>query len=72
MQKPETTIPIVGARTVAQLTDSLQANSIELSNVEIEALNNISAIEMGFPHDFLTQDRVRDILFNGYYAQVKK
>lgn len=72
MQKPETTIPIVGARTVAQLSDTLLANSIELSSTETEALNNISAIEMGFPHDFLTQERVRDILFNGYYAQVKK
>jgi len=72
MQKPETTIPIVGARNVAQLSDSILASTISLSAAEIEQLNNISAIELGFPHDFLTQDGVKENLFNGYYPHIKK
>ena len=72
LQKPETTIPIVGARSAAQLSDSLQAHNIKLSATEIDRLNEVSAIELGFPYDFLAQERVRDILFNGYYQKIKK
>ena len=46
-------IPLVGARTEAQLQDNLGALSINLSEAQIERLNQVSAIESGFPHDML-------------------
>ncbi len=53
-------IPIVGARSVEQLQDSLGAVCVELSNEDLVALDEASRIELGFPHDFLAADRMRD------------
>lgn len=45
-------IPIVGARTPAQFADNLGALSVELSAAELERLDEVSRIGLGFPHDF--------------------
>ncbi|MFL6075296.1 MAG: aldo/keto reductase [Mycobacteriales bacterium] len=45
-------VPIVGARTPAQLTDNLGALDVELTADELATLDAASAIELGFPHDF--------------------
>jgi aryl-alcohol dehydrogenase-like predicted oxidoreductase len=45
-------VPIVGARTPAQLADNLGALEVELTGEELAALEAASAIELGFPHDF--------------------
>lgn len=45
-------IPIVGARTRAQIEDTLSATDLELTNAELERLDGASRIELGFPHDF--------------------
>jgi aryl-alcohol dehydrogenase-like predicted oxidoreductase len=46
-------IPILGARRREQIEDSLRAVDIELSEAELERLDNVSRIELGFPHDFV-------------------
>ncbi|HEX8647867.1 MAG TPA: aldo/keto reductase [Thermoleophilaceae bacterium] len=48
-----TVIPIVGARSEEQLRGSLAAPGVELSPDHLARLDEASAIEMGFPHDFL-------------------
>jgi aryl-alcohol dehydrogenase-like predicted oxidoreductase len=45
-------IPILGARTRAQIDDNLAALDVELSADEIGRLNLASRIERGFPYDF--------------------
>jgi aryl-alcohol dehydrogenase-like predicted oxidoreductase len=45
-------IPIVGARSRAHIEDSLGAVDVELSDEELERLEEVSRIELGFPHDF--------------------
>jgi aryl-alcohol dehydrogenase-like predicted oxidoreductase len=45
-------IPIVGARTADQLREDLQALKIALSPEELARLDDISRVELGFPHDF--------------------
>lgn len=54
-------IPIVGARKVAQLTDSLGASDVALTAEELAKLDEVSKVSLGFPHDFLrgAQDMVR-------------
>jgi aryl-alcohol dehydrogenase-like predicted oxidoreductase len=49
------TIPIVGARTRAQLEDSLGAIDTVLTPEMLARLDAISKIELGFPHDFLAR-----------------
>ena len=45
--------PIVGIRTLAQLNDSLEALDIRLNQDQIDRLEGVSAITMGYPHDLL-------------------
>jgi aryl-alcohol dehydrogenase-like predicted oxidoreductase len=51
-QRRATVIPIVGARTSEQIHDSLGAVDIELSADELDRLEQLSRIDLGFPHDF--------------------
>ena len=46
-------IPLVGARTAAQLEDNLGALDVTLTDAQLKRLNDASAISLGFPHDML-------------------
>ena len=58
------TIPIVGARKVSQIEDTLGAATLALSQGQLERLDQVSRIEPGFPHDFLGSETVRDMVFS--------
>ena len=51
-QQRSVIIPILGARTRAQIEDTLGALDVELTDAELNRLNEVSRIELGFPHDF--------------------
>jgi aryl-alcohol dehydrogenase-like predicted oxidoreductase len=55
-------LPIVGARKVEQLEDSLGATEVRLSENHLRRLGEKSRIDLGFPHDFLASDGVRDLV----------
>ena len=55
-------IPIVGARKVTQIEDTMKAASIALSESHMARLDEVSRVELGFPHNFLASDRVRDLV----------
>jgi aryl-alcohol dehydrogenase-like predicted oxidoreductase len=46
-------LPVIGARTERQLTDNLAALDLDLTRDELERLDAVSRIELGFPHDFI-------------------
>ena len=46
-------VPLVGARTVEQLDENLGCLDVELSDENMQRLNEISAISPGFPYDML-------------------
>ena len=46
-------IPLVGARTVEQLDENLGCLDVALSDAHMQRLDEVSAIEPGFPHDML-------------------
>lgn len=48
-------VPLVGARTLAQLNDNLGCLEFELSAETKQRLDDASKIELGFPHEFLQQ-----------------
>ncbi len=54
LRGPANIIPLVGARTVAQLEENLGCLSVELDEPQMERLNAISSISPGFPHDMLS------------------
>jgi aryl-alcohol dehydrogenase-like predicted oxidoreductase len=55
-------IPIVGARKVEQITDSLGSVDVKLGEPHLEKLDAVSKVDLGFPHDFLRSDGVRDLV----------
>lgn len=50
-------VPIVGARTPAQLEDNLACLGFELDEDALRRLDALSAIELGHPHDYLVRTR---------------
>ncbi len=57
-------IPIIGARKESQIKDNIACLEFELSNEQLKKLNEISKIEMGFPHDFLNSKMVNEIIYD--------
>lgn len=51
--------PVIGARTLVHLQDNLTALDIQLSSEQIDQLDKISAISMGYPHDLLQTVQVK-------------
>ena len=50
-------IPILGARSEEQMRDNMAVLEWQLSAEQIQRLDTVSSIEMGFPHDFLLGNR---------------
>ncbi len=61
-QREQVVVPIIGARTAVQLRDSLDALSWELSADQITRLDAASEIDLGFPHDFLKQPPISNLV----------
>jgi len=58
-------IPIIGARRIAQLQDNLASLELTLTPGQLLTLNDASAIEMGFPHDFFENELVKTFAYGG-------
>lgn len=58
-------LPIIGAKTAKQLQDNLGYLDVELSETQTNSLDAISAIEMGFPHDFYENPMARTVMYAG-------
>jgi len=62
---PSVTSTIIGARTSKQLTDNLSALDVRLTEAQHCRLSEVSAIELGFPHDYLIRLASRGTMFGG-------
>ncbi|MFD8916895.1 aldo/keto reductase [Streptomyces sp. NPDC059569] len=62
LRKPGVTAPIIGARTPAQLMDNLGALEVDLTAAQLARLDEASATGLGFPHDMLASDHVRNVI----------
>ena len=69
-RQPGVIIPIVGARTLDQAKDNFECLKHELSNHDVDILDKISQVELGFPHDFLAREMIQDILYGGTAALI--
>ncbi len=63
--RPGLMLPILGVRSMAQLADNLGVLQVELNESQLSQLTAAADFELGFPHDFLAGDMVRDIVFGG-------
>jgi aryl-alcohol dehydrogenase-like predicted oxidoreductase len=67
IQRNQSVVPIVGATKAHQIKDALGSVNIEIPANLLQELNDISAIELGFPGDFFNEPGVIDVT----YAQTK-
>jgi aryl-alcohol dehydrogenase-like predicted oxidoreductase len=70
-QQPGVIVPLLGAKTLDQLKDNLGVLDFSLTDKQMEQLNKISRIEMGFPHEFLTSDAIKDIVYGGTFDKIE-
>lgn len=57
------TTPILGARKVGQLEDCLGYLDLTLLPAQVERLDRVSAVPLGFPHEFLERDHVQQAVY---------
>ena len=69
-QRTDLIIPLLGARSLNQLEDNLAALDVTLDAGQLARLDEASAIEMGFPHDFMAMENIRDLIYGGTYDQL--
>jgi len=69
MTRPGVTSPILGARKMHQLEDNLAAIDFTLDDAHLDRLNQASAIDLGFPHDFIQGPFVREIVTGGAHIE---
>ncbi|GAB3883117.1 hypothetical protein GCM10029964_041910 [Kibdelosporangium lantanae] len=55
------TAPVVGARTPEQLVGNLDALDVDLTADQVARLDDVSAIDLGHPHDVLGSDHIRAV-----------
>jgi aryl-alcohol dehydrogenase-like predicted oxidoreductase len=66
-QQPGVIIPILGARRLDQLQDNMGALNVTLSPEHLARLEQASHLELGFPHDFLREEQILNMVFAGQY-----
>jgi aryl-alcohol dehydrogenase-like predicted oxidoreductase len=59
------TIPILGARTVAQLNDNLASLNVSLNEAQLAQLETVSGIVYGHPYDFFDNPLVEPLTTGG-------
>jgi aryl-alcohol dehydrogenase-like predicted oxidoreductase len=64
-QRGENVIPILGARRLSQLQDNMACLEFRLSDAQMQRLNAVSTIDLGFPYEMLGQESTRQALFAG-------
>lgn len=63
-------IPIIGAKNLGQINDNLGCLGFLLSDDHIQRLDEVSNIDLGFPHDFLSTNAIRNIIYGGTYSSI--
>ena len=63
-------IPIIGAKTETQLRDNIECLKFSLNEEHLTKLDEVSKIDLGFPHIFLESSNIRDILYGGTYNKI--
>jgi aryl-alcohol dehydrogenase-like predicted oxidoreductase len=71
-ERPGAVVPIIGARSEEQFRDNLASVDVTLDSAASERLDRASAIELGFPHDFLRGEPLpKQMIYGEGWEQVE-
>ena len=65
MRNPAVAAPIMGVRTLSQLEDNLGALDVSFTSEQLAALEEASAVDLGFPHEFLQRPMTLEMALGG-------
>lgn len=72
-QREEATIiPILGARTEAQMRANLRVLNLKLDADHLAQLDGVAPPDPGFPHAFLSSDGVRELIFGTTFDAIRR
>jgi len=69
LQRPQPIVPVIGARTPAQLRENLDALEVVFEPAQRQRLDQASAVSLGFPHDFLALPGIRQAMLGAQPIQ---
>ncbi|MEL7122254.1 MAG: aldo/keto reductase [Bacteroidota bacterium] len=64
-------MPIIGARKLHQLEDNLGAVDVVLTTEQMKRLDEVSNIELGFPHDFVLRPGAQKMIYGDMVNQIE-
>jgi len=64
-QRNQVIIPIIGVTKSVQMEDCIKSLDYKLNNEQMERLDDISQIVLGFPHDFLRSENIVNVVYGG-------
>ncbi|MEM0995120.1 MAG: aldo/keto reductase [Bacteroidota bacterium] len=64
-------IPIIGARKMNQLQENIAAVELDIPAETMQRLDEVSAIDLGFPHDFVLRSGAQKMIYGGMVDQIK-
>lgn len=63
-------IPVIGIRQASQAKENLKCIDFNLSSEHLELLNQISQVELGYPHKFFNQEMVKNFVSDGVFEAI--
>ena len=69
-QQDALVIPLIGARNLPQLTDNLGALDVRLTDDQLDRLDEVSRVDLGFPHNFVTDPNILDLVSGGSWERL--
>lgn len=72
LHNPAVTAPVIGARTTEQLVGNLDALEVDLTAEQLARLEEVSAIDLGYPHDLLGGDHIRTVTAGGLTIEPRR
>ncbi len=64
-------IPIIGARTQAQMEENLGCLGFELTDEQIERLGNVAPFEVGFAQSFYADNEVIELIYGDTFSRIE-
>lgn len=64
-------IPIIGARKLEQLKDNIGALDLRIPDAAMQRLDAVSAVELGFPHDFVLRPGAQKMIYGGMVHEIE-
>ncbi|MGW5646075.1 aldo/keto reductase [Saccharopolyspora sp. NPDC003752] len=68
--RPGIIVPIVGATRQEQLRDNLGSLELELEAAHLDRLDEVSRVELGFPHDFVRSDAITPVIYGDRWEEI--